>query len=342
MSFRRAARAACAAFMLAVAGTGPTIAAETPINFSLDGPIDGTAAPFLMPLDRGWYRTAGVNVSIVPARDFLEPITRVASGQFDMALADINALIKYRDGNPEAPVKAVFMLYNRPAYSIIGRKSRGIATPGDLEGKRLGAPAGDPTAAQWPVFAKVNNIDTAKVKVETIARLVREPMLAAGQIDAITGQSYSVFIDLKDKGVPVDDIAVLAMADYGVTLYGQAIIVNTAFAAREPEAVRGFLSAFLRGVKASVASPARAVTTVLARNEALGQDVARERLAMVIANNFVTPEVKANGYGGIDAARFEHAVEQLAFGYRFRNPRPDLSDIFDASYLPPAKARAVR
>lgn len=342
MSVRRAAWTACAALMLAVSGAAAAPAAETTVAFSLDRAIDGTSAPFLLPLDRGWYKAAGVSVSVVPAKDMVEPITRVASGQFDMALADINALIKYRDANPQAPVKAVFMLYNRPAYAIIGRKSRGIAAPKDLEGKRLGAPAVDPAAAQWPVFAKVNDIDTAKVKIETVANQVREPMLASGQIDAVTGLSYSVFIELKDKGVPVNDITVLAMADYGVTLYGQAIIVNTGFADKQSEAVRGFLSAFLKGLKASVASPARAIQAVLNRNEALRKDIERDRLAMVIANNFLTPEVKANGYGAIDDARFERALEQLALGYRFKNDKPKPADIFDASYLPPAAERAVR
>ena len=60
-----------------------------------------------------------------------------------MALADINAVIRFRDQNPTAPLQAIFMVYNRPPYAIIGRKSRGITDPKSLEGKRLGAP---PTA----------------------------------------------------------------------------------------------------------------------------------------------------------------------------------------------------
>ncbi len=342
MMARRAAWTACAAFVLAVTGAAASPAAETAISFSLDRPIDGTSAPFLLPLDRGWYRSAGVNVSVSPGKDMLEPITRVAAGDSDMALADFNALIKYRDANPKAAVKAIFMLYNRPAYAVIGRKSRGIAVPKDLEGKKVGAPAADPAASQWPIFAKANGIDTAKVKIENIAKLVREPMLAAGQVDAVTGQSYSVFIDLKDKGVPVNDITVMQMADYGVSLYGQAIIVNTAFAAKNPQAVAGFLRAFLKGLKASVAAPAQAIDSVLTRNEALSKDVESERLAMVIADDFVTPEVKANGYGAIDDVRFDRAIEQLAIAYRFKSTKPKPADVFDASYLPPAAERAVR
>ncbi len=345
MSARGAGRMACALLALAavlVAGASAATAAETAIQFSLDRRIDGTAAPFLTPLDRGWYRAEGVNVSIEPATGILEPITRVASGDFDMGLADINALIKYRDANPKAQVKAVFMLYNRPAYAVIGRKSRGITGPKDLDGKKIGMPPMDPASAQWPIFAKLNGITAGKITVENIAVPVREPMLAAGQVDAVTGLSYSVFIDLKDKGVPVNDITVLEMANYGLTLYGQAVIVNSAFAAKNPQAVSGFLRALLKGLKASVASPAAAIDTVLTRNDALNKDLERERLAMVIADNIVTPEVKANGYGGIDDARFSRAVEQLAIAYRFKGAKPKASDVFDASYLPPAAERAFQ
>lgn len=342
MSMRRAALTVCAALAMAVTGAAPAPAADTLIGLSLDRPIDGAAAPFFVPLDRGWYRAAGVNVAISPGKDMLEPITRVASGHSEMALADFNALIKYRDAHPKAPVKAVFMLYNRPAYAIIARKSRGIATPKDLEGKRLGVPPGDPAAAQWPVFAKLNKIDTAKVKIVSISKPIREPMLASGQIDAVTGQSYTVFFDLKAKSVPMDDIDVMTMADHGLALYGQAIVVNTDFAAKHPDAVKGFLSAFLRGLKASVASPGKAVESVLTRGESLNKALERERLAMVVTNDFVTPEVKANGFGVIDGVRFARGLDQLALGYAFKSARPKLLDVFDPSYLPPAKARLFR
>ena len=139
-----------------------------------------------------------------------------------MGFADINALIKFRDANPAMPLKAVFVVYNRPPYAVIGRKSRGISTPKDLEGKTLGAPATDISFAQWPIFVKANGIDASKVKIENVGFPVREPMLAAGQVDAVTGTSFVTFIDLKDKGVPVDDITVLLMANYGVDLYGSA------------------------------------------------------------------------------------------------------------------------
>ena len=312
-------------------------AAETAIKFSLFR-YEGPAAPFLLPLDKGYYKSEGLDVSFATAPGSLEPIDRVASGDYDMGFADINTLIKLRDAKPGTPVKAVFMVYNRPPFAVIGRKSRGISTPKDLEGKKIGAPTADAAFAQWPIFVQANGIDASKVTIENVSFPVREPMLAAGQVDAITGYSFSSYVNLKDKGVPVNDITVLLMADYGVNLYGNAIMVNLKFAAEHPDAVKGFLRAFLKGLKESMKSPATAVDSVLRRNDAATKAIELERLNMAIHDNIVTPEVKANGYGGIDNARFAGAIDQIALTHKFKvKPKPE--DIFDASYLPPAADR---
>jgi NitT/TauT family transport system substrate-binding protein len=337
MNARRAASLACVILLAPMLTRAE--AAETPIKFSLFR-YEGPAAPFLVSLDKGYYKSEGLDVSFATAPGSLEPIDRVASGDFDMGIADINTLIKLRDANPGTPVKAVFMVYNRPPFAVIGRKSRGINTPKDLEGKKLGAPTADAAFAQWPIFVQANGIDASKVTIENVSFPVREPMLAAGQVDAITGYSFSSFVNLKDKGVPVNDLSVLLMADYGVSLYGNAIMVNLKFAAEHPDAVKGFLRAFVKGLKESIKSPATAVDSVLRRNEAATKSVELERLNMAIRENIVTPEVKANSLGSIDTARFERAIDQIALTYKFK-AKPKADDIFDASYLPPVAARKV-
>jgi NitT/TauT family transport system substrate-binding protein len=250
-----------------------------------------------------------------------------------MGFADINSLIKFRDANPSVPIKAVFMVYNKPAFSIVGRKSRGVTKPKDLEGKKLGAPAPDGAYAQWKIFTQANDIDPAKVTIENVGFPVREPMLAAGQVDAITGFSFSSFINLKDRGVPVDDIVVMLMADYGVNLYGNAIIVNPKFAAEKPEAVKAFLRAFLKGLRDTVKSPQTAVDSVIKRNDVAKKDVELERLRMAIRDNIVTPEVKANGYGDVDMGRLDKSIDQIALTYTFK-AKPKGAEIFDPTFLP--------
>jgi NitT/TauT family transport system substrate-binding protein len=251
-------------------------------------------------------------------------------------------LIKFRDTKPNTPVKAVFMLYNRPPFAVIGRKSRGINTPADLEGKTLGAPPMDLAYAQWPIFVHANNIKASKVTIENVSFPVREPMLAAGQVDAITGLSFASFIDLKEKGVPVDDLAVLLMADYGVNLYGSAIIVNSKFADEHADEVKGFLRAFTKALRETVARPGIAIESVLKRNTQAKKSIELERLNMAIRDNIVVPEVKANGYGDIDHDRFAGAIEQIALTHKFKAAKPKPEDVFDASFLPPEAERRYK
>ncbi len=327
---RMAAFAAAAVILTAGAAS-----AQNAVKFSLDFKFEGPSAPFVVAIDKGYYKAEGLDVTIDSAAGSLEPITRVASGTYDMGFGDINSLIKFRDANPGTPIKAVFIVYNKPPFAIVGRKSRGVSAPKDLEGRKLGAPAPDGAFAQWKIFVQANGIDASKVTVENVGFPVREPMLAAGQVDAITGFSFSSFINLKDRGVPVDDITVLLMADYGVNLYGNAIIVNPKFAAEKPEVVKGFLRAFAKGLKDTVKSPETAVDSVLKRNDVAKKKVELERLKMALKDNISTAEVKANGYGAVDMARLDKAIDQIALTYEFK-AKPKGADIFDASFLPPA------
>ncbi|MFZ5693148.1 MAG: ABC transporter substrate-binding protein [Pseudomonadota bacterium] len=316
-------------------------AAQTPVKFTLDWKFEGPAAPFLVAADKGYYKAEGLDVTIDTAGGSLEPLNRIASGTYDIGFGDINSLIKFRDANPNVPIKAIFMVYNKPPFAIVGRKSRGVSKPKDLEGKKLGAPAPDGAYAQWKIFTQANGIDPSKVTIENVGFPVREPMLAAGQVDAITGFSFSSYINLKDRGVPADDISVILMADHGVNLYGNAIIVNPKFAAEKPEAVKKFLNAFLKGLKDTVKSPETAVDSVVKRNDVAKKPVELERLQMALRDNILTPEVKANGFGGVNMDRLNKSIDQIAITYDFKNPKPKADAIFDPSFLPPAADRKL-
>jgi NitT/TauT family transport system substrate-binding protein len=336
----RLGRASCiGAIALALVATA-SAQTQTPvkIRLSLEARPEGAVSFFYLAQDRGYFRSAGLDVTVDEGNTALEPITRVASGNYEMGFADINTLIRYRDRNPNAPVKAYFMVYNRPPYAIVSRKSRGITAPQHLEGKKLGAPPTGSTVTQWPLFARLNGIDPKQVMIENVSILVRAPMLAAGQLDAALGYSFRIYVDLKDRGVPVNDIVLMQMADYQLRLYGNAIIVNSKFAAENPDAVRGFLAGVTRSLRETVRSPGAAVDSLLRRQELAKKDVELERLRMAIRDNIITAEVKANGYGAVDPARLEESMNQLALGEPFKaRPKPD--DIFDASFLPPLTER---
>ncbi|MGB0751235.1 MAG: ABC transporter substrate-binding protein, partial [Gammaproteobacteria bacterium] len=212
--------------------------------------------------------------------------------------------------------------------------------PKDLEGKTLGAPAPDGAYAQWDAFVKANNIDASKVKIENVGFPVREPMLAQGKVDAITGFSFSSYINLKSKGVGEEDISLILMRDYGLDLYGNVLIVNPDFAKSNPDAVKAFVKATIRGYQETAKNPAAAVKHVLNHNDVAREAVELERLEMALAQNIITDEVKANGFGGADMARLERSMDQIADTYTFSN-RPKGGDVFDPSFLPAKADRMI-
>ncbi|HEX2652097.1 MAG TPA: ABC transporter substrate-binding protein [Xanthobacteraceae bacterium] len=315
--------------------------AETSIKFSLNGKIDGAAAPFLMAADRGFFRNEGLEVTITPANNSAEAIQRIAANGYDLAVGDINALIRYRDQRGDAAVKAAFIVFNKPSHAVLGRKSRGILTPKDLEGKRIATPPTDDASALWPIFVSNNGIDPTKLTMVSAGAPVREPMLVSGEVDAITGFLYAAYPDIKDRGMPAEEITVMLMSDYGIDLYGNAILVSPKFATENPEAVKAFLRAFLRGLKETIKQPASAAEIVSKHNLNVSRPILLEQLQIAIRSNILTPEVKLNGFGAIDSARFDKAVEQIGRVIPFKSKPPAATDIFDSSFLPPIGDRKV-
>jgi NitT/TauT family transport system substrate-binding protein len=314
---------------------------ETAVRFALDWRFEGPAAPYLVAIDKGYYKQEGLNVTIDPGSGSVEGINRVASGAYDVGFCDINLLVKYRDNPRNLPVKMVMMVYDTPAFSIITLKKNGIAKPKDLEGRILGAPAGDGAWAQWPIFVQANQIDAGKVKVENIGFPVREPMLAQGKVDAITGFWFSSYMNLKATGIAPSDIVVLHMRDWGLDLYGNGIVANPDFMRFSPKAVAGFVRGTIRGIQETLRDPDAAIESVMKRNPIAKRDVELERLKLSLERNFVTPDVRKNGLGAVDTKRLERSIDQIGLTFQYTH-KPKASDIFTAQYLPSKEHRLVK
>src|SRR5262245_47684850 len=184
-----------------VALAAAPVSAQTDLKFALDWKFEGPAAPYFVAIDKGYYKAEGLNVTIDSGPGSVAGIARVAAGTYPIGFFDINSLVKFQDQNPDKKVQAVLMIYDKPPFAIATTAKTGITKPKDLEGRVLGAPAADGAFAQWKAFVKENDIDTSKVKIENVGFPVREPMLAEGKVDAITGFSFSIYYNLLQKGL---------------------------------------------------------------------------------------------------------------------------------------------
>jgi NitT/TauT family transport system substrate-binding protein len=286
--------------------------AETPIKFQLDWRFEGPAALFLHPAAKGYFKEAGLDVTIDAGNGSGGTVTRVASGAYDMGFADLAALMEFHANNPDSPNKpvAVMMVYNNTPAAVLSLKNSGLTTVASLTGKKLGAPVFDAGRRAFPIFAKANSIGA--VQWTAMDPTLRETMLIRGDIDAITGFTFTSLLNLEARGAKAADIVVLPYPDYGVKLYGTVIIASPKLIKENPAAVKAFLVAFTKGAKEVIANPALAIESVKKRDGIIDSTLETRRLKMAIDTVINSPDARTEGFGAVNAGRLSLMASQVS------------------------------
>ena len=266
--------------------------AATPVKFQLDWRFEGPSAMFLVPAAKGYFKDAGLDVTVDSGNGSGAAVTRVASGTYDMGFADLAALMEFHANNPDAPNKpvAVMMVYNNTPASVMALKKSGIKTPADLSGKKLGAPVFDAGRRAFHIFQQANNV--TNVQWTAMDPPLRETMLVRGDVDAITGFTFTSLLNIEARGVPPADVTVMAYPDFGVKLYGNAIIASPKMIKENPEAIKAFLAAFAKGAKEVIADPAKAIEAVKARDGIINTQLEVRRLQLAIDTVINSPSAR--------------------------------------------------
>ena len=321
------------AFAAATVAAGSAMAQSTQIKFQLDWRFEGPAALFLTPAAKGYFKDAKLDVTIDAGNGSGGTVTRVASGAYDMGFADLAALMEFHANNPDAPNKpvAVMMVYNDTPASVMALKKSGIKSPADLNGKKLGAPVFDAGRRAFPIFAKANNI--SGVQWTAMDPPLRETMLARGDIDAITGFTFTSVLNLEARGVKAEDIVVLPYPDFGVKLYGNAIIASPKMIKENPAAVKAFLAAFAKGMKDVIGNPTAAVGDVKARDGIINAELETRRLKMAIDSSINSANARAEGFGQVNGPRLSLMASQVSDAFNTKTRvNPDV--VWNSSFLP--------
>ncbi|AOY94059.1 taurine ABC transporter permease [Cupriavidus sp. USMAA2-4] len=311
--------------------------AQTKVRFQLDWRFEGPSALFLLGEQKGYYKAEKLDVSIDAGNGSGNVVNRVASGTYDMGFADMASVMEFYGNNPDAKNKpvAVMMVYNNTPAAVLALKKSAIRAPRDLAGKRLGAPVFDAGRRAFPIFAKANGLQAAAFNWQAMDPTLRETMLVRGDLDAITGFTFTSILNLNARGVKDEDIVVLPYPQYGVKMYGNAVVVSEDFLKKNPEAVRGFLRAFAKSARDVIAHPEEGVKAIKARDGIIDEKLELKRLKIALDGVVKSPDARAEGFGRISKPRLSLMASQVADAFATKG-RINPDAVWTDAYLPGA------
>ncbi|HEX5763650.1 MAG TPA: ABC transporter substrate-binding protein [Solirubrobacterales bacterium] len=262
-----------AAVLLAACGEKSEDAAGQPQPFTLtlDFYPNPDHAGIYMAEQLGYFREAGIDVSIQTPSDPAAPIKQVAAGQTDLAISyEPEVVLAAEQG---LDVLAVGALVDRPLTSLIWLKESRIGGIADLRGKTI-ATAGIPYQDAYleTILARAR-LAPSDVKTVNVGYGLL-PALVGGRAEAMLGGFRNVEgVDLRLRGkspivTPVDQL--------GVPSYDELVLVaNRGALDDDSETLRVFLAALARGTAAAVERPNEATKALLDANPDLDPELTK-------------------------------------------------------------------
>jgi NitT/TauT family transport system substrate-binding protein len=295
------------------------------VTFVTDFGFNGRHSYYFVALEKGYYKSAGIDVEIVRGQGSADAIKQVAAGTAQIGFADAAAVILGR-GNDQIPVKLVSVIYAKPPHAIYALKGSGIATPKDLEGKRIADTAFSAIPKMFDVYAKAAKIDPSKVTWVVATGDALPGMLNLGRADGI-GQ-FIVGEALLKKAAGDKELIRLAYADVGLDYYSNGIIATDELIKSNPDLVRRFVNATLRGLKDAMANPGEAGAIINKYHRQIDVDVATAETQAVAS----LAAVRNRPLGGIDPAAIQRTLDIITGAYQLKTAvKPN--DIFASGFV---------
>jgi NitT/TauT family transport system substrate-binding protein len=253
---------ACAAALAPIAAS-----AQTKVDFILNWVPGGDHAPYYFARKQGWYAKEGIDLNLEPGRGSALATQKVGAGANPIGLADMGGVLVAKGKG--ADLVAVYNVYANSPQGLYWLKSSGIRSVKDLVGKKIGNPAADGARTMWPALARANGIDPKSVTWVNIDANAKLSALKAKSIDATTSFYNIHHIFQAELG---DDMGFLAWRDAGLNPYGNSIVVNADFLAKNRPLVDRFVKVTQRAFAACVAQPNPCVQALVEANGALKFD----------------------------------------------------------------------
>ena len=308
-----------------IVGTAASAAQAEDVNFITDFGFNGRHAYYYVALDKGYYKDEGLDVSILRGQGSADAIKKVAAGAAQIGFADAGSLILAR-GNDGVPVKLVSIVYASPPQALYALADSGITGPKDLEGKTVADTASSSIRLLFPAYAKAAGIDPDKVEWVAAESGSLPSLLSNGRVDAI-GQ-FIVGEPLLAATAAPKKLARLAYKDAGLDYYGNGIIATEETIETNPEMVKAFVRATIKGMEDAFADPEEAAEILAKYQKQIAPEVGKGETEAVAE----LAQVPGQKLGEIDPARVASTVEVISENFQLNNP-VDPKDVYAPGFV---------
>jgi len=300
--------------------------AQTPITFQLNWVAGGANAGFAAAVVEGYYKAAGLDVKLVEGNGSSNTAQLVASGRAQLAYADavsVSQLIA-----KGAPMKVLSTVYQSNPNAVMALKKTGIKSVKDLSGKKVGVPSGSSQTTMLPLLLRANNLKETDVNLINMPATSMVPSLLQGQVDAILGSIDAYQIQAEAQGAQLD---VYKFADHGVPTVSTSIFANDTYIKDNPEVIKKFIGASLKGWSFALDNPEKAVKDLKIVFPEMNEKLATSELA-AIASLFCSGGAK---YIGKAEDALWVKTQDLLSEVKLLPAGQDPKSYYTNAYLPP-------
>jgi NitT/TauT family transport system substrate-binding protein len=305
-------------------------AQERKIVFMLDFISLGRHAPWYVPIAKGYYKQEGLDVTVVPSKGTADVIKGVDAGVAQLGFIDVPSLVA--GGEAASSIKMVAVNYQKAPYCVFSlNPGANVSSPKDMVGLEFGSSTASFVWKIHQAFMKMHGLDPSTLKVVNIDGSARVPMLAARKVQAI-----DLFVmsepGLK-RAVKDAEVKCLLLGDHGLDIYANGIGVRDDFLKQNPQVVRGFVRAALRGWKDALANPEEAAKIQVQYVKALDPGIIVEELG-IVKRLAVVPDTQKNGYGAMNREKMARTVQFINDNVEVTGRKLTVGDIYREGYLP--------
>jgi NitT/TauT family transport system substrate-binding protein len=323
---------------------GTTLAASdaqaevTNVRITLDWIVQGTHAPFFVAKDRGYFKAEGVAVDVLDAGNGATNVAvKVASGAYQFGWVDVPSMILFNAKNPATPLIAVYVSFDETPLAFITRKSAGIRTPADLDGKKIAGGPGTAVHDTASVLLKAAHAENVRINWVAVQPQLFGPMLRRGDVDGSGGFTNSNVPAMLEMGFRLDDLFVLKYSDFGADMYGLALVVRKRFADDNPQTTRAVVKALNHGTKDTIAAPQQALALLKGHDPLMKLDIEKVRLELAL-DLTDTPHAAREGLSSVTPEKLQRTIDAVVAAYGLPTS-PEAASIYTDRYLPPLAER---